>query len=242
MKRKHLRKLTIFIVIFVNFSIICNASPLDSIRTSFQEQNKKSDYISFSFGMGINYCNNNSLIDFIELQIPDYNTVPQNERFSQFSTGLEFFGGVEYQISRNFSIKGDYSYFIKSINISRFQNYDYSYINHQPYIILNYLIPQEYFFLKIGGGVGYLFSNLSVKEFSYQQDYSSTGIGLKLEGIFNAQISKNVASYLSGFITQSFQSDLKDGNNVVLKSRDNNTVNLSSFGLGLRLGLEVFIF
>ncbi len=205
MKRKHLRKLTIFIVIFVNFSIICNASPLDSIRTSFQEQNKKSDYISFSFGMGINYCNNNSLIDFIELQIPDYNTVPQNERFSQFSTGLEFFGGVEYQISRNFSIKGDYSYFIKSINISRFQNYDYSYINHQPYIILNYLIPQEYFFLKIGGGVGYLVSNLSVKEFSYQQDYSSTGIGLKLEGIFKAQISKNVASYLNGFITQSFQ-------------------------------------
>ena len=242
MKRKHLRKLTIFIVIFVNFSIICNASPLDSIRTSFQEQNKKSDYISFSFGMGINYCNNNSLIDFIELQIPDYNTIPQNERFSQFSTGLEFFGGVEYQISRNFSIKGDYSYFIKSINISRFQNYDYSYINHQPYIILNYIIPQEYFFLKIGGGVGYFMSHLTVKEFGYQQDYSSSGVGLKLEGIFNAQISKNVASYLSGFITQSFQSDLKDGNDVVLKSRDNSTVNLSSFGLGLRLGLEVFIF
>jgi len=168
MKRKHLTKLTIFILIFINFSIICNASPLDSIRTSFQEQNKKSDYISFSFGMGINYCNNNSLIDFIELRIPNYNTVPQNERFSQFSTGLEFFGGVEYQISRNFSIKGDYSYFIKSINISRFQNYDYSYINHQPYIIFNYIIPKEYFFLKIGGGVGYLLSNLTVKEFGYQ--------------------------------------------------------------------------
>lgn len=242
MNIKHIKILSILTVLLLSFSIVCNASPLDSIRTSFQEQNKKSNYISFSFGMGINYCNNNSLIDYIELQIPGYNTVPQNERLSQFSTGLEFFGGVEYQLVRNFSIKGDYSYFIKSINISRFQKYDYSYINHQPYIIFNYIIPQEYFFLKIGGGVGYLLSNLTVKEFGYQQDYSSSGIGLKLEGIFNAQISKNVGSYLSGFITQSFQSNLKDGNDVVLKSRDNSTVNLSSFGLGLRLGLEVFIF
>jgi len=192
--------------------------------------------------MGINYCNNNSLIDFIELQLPNYNTVPQNERFSKFSTGLEFFGGVEYQLTKNLSIKGDYSYFIKSINIPRFPNYDYSYINHQPYTILNYIIPKEYFFLKIGGGVGYLFSNLTKKEFGNQQDYSSSGIGLKLEGIFNAQISKNVASYLSGFITQSFQSDLKDGSDVVLKSLDNSIVNLSSFGFGLRLGLEVFVF
>jgi hypothetical protein len=192
--------------------------------------------------MGINYCNNNSLIDFAELQIPNYNTLSQDERFSKFSTGLEFFGGVEYQLSKKLSVKADYSYFIKSLNISRYPNYDYSYFNHQPFLILNYIIPQEYVYIKVGAGIGYIISNLKIKEFAFEKEYSSKGVGLKLEGIFNAQLSKNVAGYFSAFITQSFQSNLKDDSNTELTSHNNNTVNLDSFGLGLRLGLEVFIF
>ena len=192
--------------------------------------------------MGINYCDNNSLIDFAELQIPNYNTVPQTERFSRFSTGLEFFGGIEHQLSRNVSLKADYSYFIKSVNISRFPNYDYSYFSHQPFLTIYYIIPQEYSFLKFGAGAGYIISELRVKEFSLEKSYTSGGLGLKLEGILNAQISRNVAGYFSTFIIKSFQTDLKDGNNTVLNNLKNEKVNLSSFGFGLRIGLEVFVF
>jgi len=239
---KHYKTLTLIFSILILLLKTSNSLALDSNRVSFQQQNKKLKYISFSFGMGINYCDNNSLIDFAELQIPNYNTVPQTERFSKFSTGLEFFGGIEHQLSRNVSLKADYSYFIKSVNISRFPNYDYSYFSHQPFLTIYYIIPQEYSFLKFGAGAGYIISELRVKEFSLEKSYTSGGLGLKLEGILNAQISKNVAGYFSTFIIKSFQTDLKDGNNTVLNNLKNEKVNLSSFGFGLRIGLEVFVF
>jgi len=239
---KHYRTLTLIFSILILLLKTSNSLALDSNRVSFQQQNKKLKYISFSFGMGINYCDNNSLIDFAELQIPNYNTVPQTERFSRFSTGLEFFGGIEHQLSRNVSLKADYSYFIKSVNISRFPNYDYSYFSHQPFLTIYYIIPQEYSFLKFGAGAGYIISELRVKEFSLEKSYTSGGLGLKLEGILNAQISRNVAGYFSTFIIKSFQTDLKDGNNTVLNNLKNEKVNLSSFGFGLRIGLEVFVF
>ncbi len=239
---KHYKTLTLIFSILILLLKTSNSLALDSNRVSFQQQNKKLKYISFSFGMGINYCDNNSLIDFAELQIPNYNTVPQTERFSKFSTGLEFFGGIEHQLSRNVSLKADYSYFIKSVNISRFPNYDYSYFSHQPFLTIYYIIPQEYSFLKFGAGAGYIISELRVKEFSLEKSYTSGGLGLKLEGILNAQISRNVAGYFSTFIIKSFQTDLKDGNNTVLNNLKNEKVNLSSFGFGLRIGLEVFVF
>ena len=232
----------IFSILTLFFLTTGNSFALDSNRVSFQQQNKKSKYFSLSFGMGISYCDNKSLIDFAELQIPNYNTISQTERFSKFSTGLEFFGGIERQLSKNVSLKADYSYFIKSVNIPRFPNYDYSYFSHQPFLTIFYIIPQEYSFIKFGAGAGYIISELRVKEYSLEKSYTSGGLGLKLEGILNAQISKNVAGYFSTFITKSFQSDLKDESNTVLNNRNNEKVNLSSFGLGLRIGLEVFIF
>lgn len=219
-----------------------NTLALDSNRVSFQQQNKNSKYFSFSFGMGISYCDNNSLVDFAELQIPNYNTVPQTERFSKYSTGLEFFGGIEHQLFKNVSLKADYSYFLKSVNIPRFPNYDYSYFSHQPFLTIYYIVPQEYSFLKFGAGAGYIISELRVKEYALEKSYTSGGLGLKLEGILNAQISKNVAGYFSTFITKSLQSDPKDESSAVLHNSNNENVNLSSFGFGLRIGLEVFIF
>ena len=239
--RNLIRNVTI-ILLLLCFSRISFAA--DSTRVSFQKQNKKNRYISLSFGMGVGYSNNQSLKQFIEYRVPNYGNIPESDKLTGFSTGLEFFGGVERQFAKNFSARIEYAYFIKSMNSTNviFNSYDFSYISHQPYLILNYIIPLEYSFLKFGAGAGYFFSIFKIREGSIENTYKSNSIGLKLEGVINLQISKNFAGYLSGFINKTFANDLKDKNDVDLVNVKGEKVNLSSFGVGLRLGVEVFIF
>jgi|WetSurMetagenome_2_1015567.scaffolds.fasta_scaffold29963_2 hypothetical protein len=240
-----LNRFTILISLFavLSFFAFLNKSFAgDTTRVSFTQQNKNHKFTSFSFGMGVNYDNNPSLKDFIQYEIPQYNALTPTDQLSDFSSSLNFFGGVEKQVSKNLSLKLEYSYFIKSYNVSVFPQYDFSYKNHQPFLILNYIFPEDYFYIKTGVGLGYIFSNFTVKEFGTEKSYTSTGLGLKFEAVLNAQISKNVAGYISGNINKSFLQNLKDGDGNNLKSRSNGDVNLSSFGVGLRLGLEVYIF
>jgi hypothetical protein len=209
---------------------------------SFEKQNKISNYISFSAGMGLEYCNNPSLKKYIEYELPFYNNLYQNQKLTDFYTGFEFFGGAEFQLKKNFSLKADYSYFTKSYNVSLYPDYDFTYINHQPYITAFYVIPQEYSFFKIGIGAGFLYSVFTKKAYSSEISYTSTGVGLNLDAVLDFQISKSVAGYIQGYINKTFQGNLKDNNGTELKNRNNEVVDLSSLGVGIRLGVEVFIF
>ena len=122
---------------------------------------------------------------------------------------LKSLRGAEYQLSKNFSLKGEYSYFTKSYNSVNYPDYDFTYGNHQPYLTLYYLIPQEYSFVKFGAGVGYLSSSFTRKHTQYESDYTSTGFALRLDLAVDLQMSKVLAGYIAGYINQTFQSDLK---------------------------------
>jgi hypothetical protein len=193
--------------------------------------------------MGANYGNNTSLKNYIQYKLPGYGNLTRDDQLSEFYTGLEFFIGVEKQISKNFSLKGEYTYFLKSYNVKLFSQYDFTYNNHQPYLILYYVMPQEYSFIKVGVGTGYIHSRLSVKEYGLNNSYSADGFGLKAELILNTQIGKSFAGYINGYVNKSFLSNLKDSNGKeLLTNGTSETVNLSSFGVGIRLGVEIFIF
>jgi hypothetical protein len=192
--------------------------------------------------MGVDYSNNPSLKKYVQYLIPDYNSLTPSDQLSDFASGLEFFVGVEKQISKKFSIKAEYSYFLKSYNVSARPDYDFTYRNHQPYLIANYIIPFEYFFIKIGAGAGYILSELTVKQHGGEITYSSSGVGMKIESVINAQVSKSVTVYLSGFITNTIMQNLKDSSGLDLTTSSNDKINLSSFGAGLRLGVEIYIF
>ena len=236
-------------LLIIAFSLIINCSFFvcfsfaDSTNVSFHNLNKNKKYTSLSFGMGLSYGNNPSLKNFIQYRIPDYNQLTRNEQLSDFSAGIDFFLGIEKQINKSFSVKGEYSYFLKSYNVSLFPQYNFSYNSHQPYLMFYYIIPQEYSYIKIGAGAGYILSNLTVKEFGLESNYTAGGFGFKTEIILNAQIGKSFAGYLSGNISKTFLSNLKDSNgNVLLTSGTNETVNLSSLSAGIRLGVEFFFF
>lgn len=241
-------KKSVLLIIFFVFSLFLGSGFADSTHVSFQTLNKKNKYTSFSFGMGANYSNNPSLKNYIQYELPYYNILTRDNQLSDFSTGLEFFGGVEKQFSKNISAKVEYSYFLKSYNVKQnsqydYSKYDFSYYNHQPFIIFYYVMHQEYSFIKIGAGTGYIYSQFTVKEYGSEYSYSSNGFGLKTEIILNLQIGKSVAGYISGNITKTFLSNLKDkSGKELLTNGTNETVNLSSFGMGIRLGVEIFIF
>lgn len=237
-------KITILKIFFViNLTFVFINSYADSTNVSFHSLNKKNNYTSFSFGMGAMYGNNPSLKNFIQYKIPDYSRLTRDDQLSEFFTGLDFFGGIERQISKKFSIKGEYSYFIKSYNVKFYPQYDFSYYSHQPYLMFFYVIPQEYSYIKIGAGTGYIHSKLSVKEYGTENSYSANGFGFKTELILNAQIGKSFAGYISVYISKTFLSNLKDNNSKeLLTNATNETVNLNSLGAGIRLGVEIFIF
>jgi hypothetical protein len=237
-----MKKNKIFFLILLGIFIFFENSFADSTNVSFQSLNKKKKYTSISFGMGAVYGDNRSLKNFIQYEIPNYSFLTRDEQLSEFYTGLDFFGGVEKQISKIFSAKLEYSFFIKSYNVKLYPQYDFSYVNHQPGISVFYLIPQEYSFIKIGIGGNYIYSKLNVKEFGTEKSYTSSGLGLKTEIILNTQIGKSFAGYISGYLTKSFLSNLKDDSGKQLTGATGETVNLNSFGAGIRLGVEVFIF
>lgn len=210
----------------------------------FEKQNKNTQYKSFSGGMRLSYGNNPSLLRFVQYELPDYYRVPESQQISNFNVGYEFFGGFEYQIASNFSLKADYSYFVKSVNSSapQYSMYDFTYYDHNILLTGFYLIPGEYFYLKFGAGAGLVLSKLSAQTFGLENDYNSSGLNLKLEGVLNTQISSSLATYFGIFISNTFNATLKKSDDSKLLNRTGEEVNLNSFKLGLSLGFEYFIF
>ncbi len=195
---------------------------------------------SFSGGMGISMTTSPSFVDYMRNDIPFSN----KDSVKPFGVGLEFFGALEYDVSSHFSLKADYSYFIKSrtYNYSYF-TYDYFYSIHQPYLMGFYAVRGPSYAFKFGGGLGYHFAQFT-KDIGASSNlvYNASGLGYRAEAIFEAELSKRLGSYIGGFITGSSIGSLKDSNNNPLKnSQTGEDVNLGSFGLGLRIGFTIYL-
>ena len=194
--------------------------------------------------MRLSYGNNPSLLRFVQYELPDYYKVPESQQISDFNVGYEFFGGFEYQVAKNFSLKADYSYFVKSVNSTapQYSMYDFTYYDNNILLTGFYLIPGEYFYLKFGAGAGLVLSKLSTQTYGLENNYNSTGLNLKLEGVLNTQISNSLATYFGVFLSNTFNSTLKKSDGSKLLNRAGEEVNLNSFRIGLSLGFEYFIF
>jgi hypothetical protein len=210
----------------------------------FEKQNKNTQYKSFSGGMRLSYGNNPSLLKFVQYELPDYYKVPESQQISDFNVGYEFYGGFEYQVTKNFSLKAEYSYFVKSVNSTapQYSMYDFTYYDNNMLLTGLYLIPGEYFYLKFGAGAGLVLSKLSTQTYGLENNYNSTGLNLKLEGVLNTQISNSLATYFGVFLSNTFNGTLKKSDGSKLLNRTGDEVNLNSFKLGLSLGFEYFIF
>jgi hypothetical protein len=220
--------------IFLLLFLFLSGSVVYSQDTS-SHSTKFKKLIDFSFGMGISLSNTSSLNDYLRDAIPFTN----KDSVKSFSVGLEFFGGIEMELSKKFCLKLDYSYFFRgnTYNYPPFI-YDISYHIHQPVIMVYYIFPGKSFKFKLGAGAGYSFAQLSNSVSGSEIIYNASGPGLKGEILFSAPLSDRMSSYVSGFIMGNIIGNLKDSNGNILKDPITNaSVNLSNFGFGLRLGL-----
>ncbi|MGH2574595.1 MAG: hypothetical protein ACRDFC_02730 [Ignavibacteria bacterium] len=200
------------------------------------DETKLKKRISLSLGMGISLINTPEFSEYLKNEIP----YSDKDSIKAFSIGLEFFGGLEYPVSKSFSIKLDYSYFIKSITYRySFFTYDFFYFIHQPYMMGFYVTGGKHYRFKIGAGAGYQFAQLErTLDPNTEMVYKSNGPGVRGEIIYDAILSKRLSSYISGFVFGNFPGKLKDsGGNVLISPNTGKEVNLSGFGIGLRLGL-----
>lgn len=192
---------------------------------------------SISAGMGLSIQNNSSFTNYLRQEIP-YAT---SDSIKSFNTGIEFFGGIEYTVSKKFALKLDYSYFIRSVSyIFTYNNFDYNINIHQPYLFGFYLIRNKSYDLKFGLGAGYHFASVEQKlNQNLSVIYKSGGVSIRGEAMFAPYLSKNLQANISGFIVGSFFNGLKDSNGNYLFSTNSTTqVNLGGFGAGARIGFS----
>ncbi|MBM4158044.1 MAG: hypothetical protein FJ216_04590 [Ignavibacteria bacterium] len=228
-------------VIFL-FTVSQETFASDSARITLEYISTKRKPVSLSFGMGASYGSDNSLINFLQYELPYYPNIPESNKYSDFNGAFDFWGGIEYQFLKNFSIKGEYTLFSKTMNLAQYPFYDFSYINHQPYLLLSYIMPYGHSLIKIRGGGGLILSRFYYKLSGGELTYKSTGLGIKLETSLNIQISTHTAGYFCLYINQTFNSPLEDSNGNNLKAKNNSNVNLNSFSFGVRIGAEVFFY
>ena len=193
--------------------------------------------VSFSLGMGLALLNNSSFNNYLRREIP-YSTT---DSIKSFNAGIEFFGGIEYVLSKNFSMKLDYSYAIRSATYSSptfISDYNYDIHVHQSYLMAYYLMPKASYDLKFGIGAGYHLSLVDKQtSITTTSSFQAGGIGLRGEAIFAPYLSRNLQAYISGFLAGSFFGSLKDANgNYLTSPNSTEQVNLGGFGVGVRIG------
>lgn len=195
----------------------------------------KKHRLSFSAGMGLSLQDNSSFVDYLRREIP-YSTA---DSVKTFATAIEFFGGIEYSLSRKFSLKLDYSYYLRSVYYRyTFNVFNYDIIIHQPYLMGYYLIQKRAFDLKFGGGVGYHIGTVNrILDPNSAITYKANGFSFRGEAVFAPNMTKKLQAYISGFVVVSSFQSLKDSNgNYLTSTNSTQQVNLSGFGVGARIG------
>ena len=212
-----------------------NMSP----NTFIGDKNKKK--LSFSAGMGLGYGATPDFTDYLRQEIPYSNS----DSIGSFNAGIEFFGAIEYELTKTLSAKVDYSYFIRSLRYeySHFI-FDYTITSHQPYFFINYnLLKSPNYNFKFGIGLGYHFQQLDNKvSTSTTLRYTSNGPSVRGELIFSPKFSKTFWGYLSGFAYGNFYGKLKDESGNTLKPANSNSeASLGGYGVGVRLGFTFYL-
>jgi hypothetical protein len=254
---KNLLKLILFILLvayFGNATAFSQSGPVSKLcilpELSFKpdtNKNKKSTFsatsnvhrFAFSVGMGISLLNNSSFTNYLRREIPYSST----DSIKSFTTGIEFFGGIEYVLSKNFSMKLDYSYAVRSATYSSpnfITDYNYDINMHQGYLMAYYLIPKPSFDLKFGIGAGYLLTLLSTQAtITSSNSYKASGFSFRGEGVFAPYLSKNFQAVISGFVTVNNIGSFKNtAGNYLTSSNSTEQVNFSGFGAGVRIGFS----
>lgn len=176
-------------------------------------------------GMGLNFFSAPDLGDYIN------SNFASTDEMGSFNTSADFFLEFGYQISDNYQIGIDYTFNIYSFNsIFQIGKYDFELYQHKPSILAFYIITGEGYKFKLGGGLGLRIAQVEEKLLGDTQDYSTSGFGLLAKAQGDTKLGGNFYATISGEIRYDLPGE------ITTISEEQNTINLNSFGIALKLG------
>lgn len=197
--------------------------------------------LAISGGLGIGAHSIPSLTDYI-------NSVAQPaiyDRIDDFNGLPEFFLLSEIRLKETWSITFGYSFFLRSFSVVHrggFGRSDFQYYLHSPNVGIYYVIPDERYQLKLGGGIGYLFSKVdqSLLGMGSTGSMISSGIHTRVDAIGETQFDESFYGVIGLGLMWGFGSEFKDNSNTTV-SLAGRTPRLIFFTLNLRFGVKVVL-
>lgn len=186
-------------------------------------------------GMGINLVNAPEIVDYI-------NTIAlSSQRVDDFATAVDFFGGVEFPIAETWGLKIEHTYLFKSYSIltTMGATNELFYSVQAPSIIIQKVYSGEGYFVKMGGGGGYHVGSASEKNstFGITTDYTTSGIGMKVEIVGQTAFDRNLYGYIGGQLGWELLGKFSTSSNAPSAL---GTKHLKYFFAGLRFGITYY--
>ncbi|MDD8018981.1 MAG: hypothetical protein PHP42_11450 [Bacteroidota bacterium] len=211
-----------------------------------QEKNSRSVFVerknSFGIfaGMGVDLVAAGDVVDYVN-SLTSY-----DQRVGNFSTAVDFFGGVEIPVNDEWGIKIEHSYLFKSYSVlgNSGGTYDFFYAVNAPSVLVQRVISGTGYFVKFGAGGGYHFGSASqtVSTFGATTTYVAQGVGIKAELVGQTAFDENFYGYIGGTIGWEFVGKLKDDKGAALVHPGTATsVSLNYFNSGIRFGVMYYL-
>lgn len=189
--------------------------------------------------MGINYVTIPSLRDYI-----NDNYAFGSDRLESFNAEVQFSGEASFSINRNYQLGIEYAYSINSYTLTHaIGQYEFFYNGHSPTVIGYYVLPGEGYKFKFGLGAGYRSFQISEKvpPTTFENKYTSTGIGFLIRGEGSTALGGNIYANIGVDLRYDMAGEPENNNNQkIFNPVTNETLKMNAFSVGVRLGASYF--
>lgn len=189
-----------------------------------------------SVGMGVGFANVSSLKNYINAKYTG------SDKMGTFITSANFWGKYVFEISNNYEIGVELGYSIYSYSMDVFtQKYEISYSAINPSALIFYKYQQEAYKIRAGAGLGLRIFSLNEKFSSIiDDDYDVIGAGFLFRAEGLTLLSDNLFALIGVDAGYDFSGKLENDGKTLHNSYDNEDVNMSTFYVGIKLGVAYF--
>ncbi|MBI2429190.1 MAG: hypothetical protein HYV29_10435 [Ignavibacteriales bacterium] len=211
-----------------------------AVSLAFSQQQpvfvQRENSIAIVAGMGVDLVNAPEIVEYVN------STAAYGQTVDDFATAVDFFGGVEFPVGKEWGIKVEHMYLFKSYNfLSRSgATHDFFYAVHAPSLLIQKVVGGEGYFVKMGAGGGYHFGRATetISTFGTSRDYTASGVGLKAEIVGQTAFDENFFGYIGGQLGWEWLGKFlgTDATISLVKTKE-----LRYFYAGLRFGVTYYL-
>jgi hypothetical protein len=195
-------------------------------------------FVDFTAGMGIDLHSANSIANYINLVAQ-----PRlDQKLSDFSSAVEFYGVPEVQVSDDWSVGLEYGLLIKSYAMDDRggdSRSEFSYQVHMPTLLVHRLVFGNGYRVKLGGGIGYHFADFTQRfpTVGSEETLTAGGIGFKLEAVGNTKFDETFYGSIGVDLRWDFAGTIKRADGASAPGSSVALPAMNFFSAGLKFGV-----